>query len=68
MKKYRKTCLTAVRFNLTRRQFLKGNILLAFALAFSRLPFKLLKGLFRDKDKPNTSLNKEARFYSNLAG
>ncbi len=57
-----------VKFGLTRRQFLKGNILLAIALAFSKLPFKAFKEAFRNKEKPNTSLNKEARFYSNLAG
>lgn len=67
MKKDNKTCLTAVRLNLTRRQFLKGNILLAAMLAFSRLPLKAFKEAFRSAEKPNIS-NREARFYSNLAG
>jgi|GEM_PF-2491721 len=55
------------KFILTRRQFLKGNILLAIALVLSKLPFKVLKEAFQKRNEPNVS-NKEARFYSNLAG
>ncbi len=55
------------KFGLTRRQFLKGNIFLVIALAFSKFPFKVVKDAFRNRNKPNLS-DKEARFYSNLAG
>jgi anaerobic selenocysteine-containing dehydrogenase len=50
---------------LTRRQFLKRNILLALALAFLGYPLKAFGRTFRRE--PNVS-DKEARFYSRLAG
>lgn len=56
-----------LKFGLTRRQFLKGNILLVIVLAFSKFPFKVIKDAFRNRNRPNLS-DKEARFYSNLAG
>lgn len=50
---------------LTRRQFLRRNVLLALALAFLGFPLKALGGTARQE--PNVS-DKEARFYSKLAG
>lgn len=56
-----------LKFGLTRRQFLKGNILLVIVLAFSKFPFKVIKDAFRNENRLNIS-DKEARFYSKLAG
>lgn len=56
-----------LKLGLTRRQFLKGNILLVIGLAFSKFPFKVIKDAFRNENRPNIS-DKEARFYSKLAG
>lgn len=50
---------------LTRRQFLKRNIFLALALAFLGFPLKAFGRTL--KHGANVS-DKEARFYSKLAG
>ncbi len=50
---------------LTRRQFLKMNIFLALALAFLGFPLKVFGRML--KRESNVS-DKEARFYSKLAG
>jgi len=58
--------MTSDRELLTRRQFLKRNILLAFALAFLSGP--LTKAFGRTVKRESGVSDKEARFYSKLAG
>lgn len=50
---------------LTRRQFLKRNIFLALALAFLGSPLKAFGQALR---RGSNVSDKEARFYSKLAG
>lgn len=50
---------------LTRRQFLKRNVFLALALAFLGFP---LKAFGRTANQESNVSDKEARFYSKLAG
>lgn len=50
---------------MTRREFLKRNLILVSALAFIGAPLKVFAGAFRRR--PNVS-DKEARYYKRLAG
>ncbi len=53
---------------MTRREFLKNNILIVSALALFGSPLKAFAGIFgRKADNPNVS-DKEGRYYRRLAG
>lgn len=56
------------REGMTRREFLKRNMLVVAALAFFASPLKSFADYFRQQPrKPNVS-DKEARYYKRLAG
>ena len=53
---------------MTRREFLKKNMVIVAALAFIGSPLKSFADIFRRQPhKPNVS-DKEARYYKTLAG
>lgn len=59
--------MTSQKLKFTRREFLRGNIFLAALLAISGFPLTAVRKFFRRERQPNVS-DKEARFYSRLAG
>ncbi|MDD5073526.1 MAG: hypothetical protein PHX64_06100 [Candidatus Omnitrophica bacterium] len=53
---------------MTRREFLKRNILIIAALALFGSPLKAFAGVFKSKADGSNVSDKEGRYYRRLAG